>query len=155
MAPEVSILLIRENPEQLTGSGCCGKLEGEAISGDAAALFAHCRTEQEALGVLHRAVRSFFPPGEERERVSVVTVDPRNQLYLTSKLWRDVWCYRPPAGAAIRTMLQLFSLPAVIVNGRVISRRGEPLDPDTLCHHVSEILGRADDAAPSAVSPRL
>jgi hypothetical protein len=43
--------------------------------------------------------------------------------------------------------LQLFSIPAVIVNGRVLSRRGEPLDPDALCHVLSTLLAREPSVA--------
>jgi hypothetical protein len=38
------------------------------------------------------------------------------------------------------TALQIFSLPAVVVNGRVLSRRGQPLAPDALCHEVGRLL---------------
>ena len=137
MLPPVSVVLIRENAEQLTGSGCCGKLEGDDSLLDCRELFRHTRLDQEALGRLHRAVRAFYPP----EKVSLETVDPRNQFYLIPKLTRDVWRYRPGFWAGLRTFLQLYSLPAVIVNGQVISRRHHPVDADTLCHRIAELLG--------------
>lgn len=148
MQPPVSVVLIRENAEQLTGSGCCGKLEGDNALLGGSNVFQHTRQGQRELGLLHRTLREFFPPREGREQVSIVTVDPRNQLYLIAKLWRDVFRYRPGISAALRTMLQLFSLPAVIVNGRVISRRNRPVDPDALCHLVSKQLRRADPHSP-------
>jgi hypothetical protein len=138
MAPAVSVILIRENAEQMTGSGCCGKLQGDDPVMRTHHLFQQTRTHQHELGVLHRAVREFFNDGGER--VAIVTVDPRNQLYLTAKLCRDVLRYRPGWRPGLRTLLQLFSLPAVIVNGRVLSRRGSPVDPDTLCHQISVLL---------------
>ena len=72
--------------------------------------------------------------------LSIVCVDPRNQLYLLPKLWRDVLCYRPGWKASCQTALQAFALPAVIVNGQTRSRKGE-IDPDELCHLIGGLLG--------------
>ena len=77
-------------------------------------------------------------------QVALVTVDPRNQLYLAPKLAWDVLRYRPGWRAGLKTALQLFSLPAVVVNGRIISRRNEPLDPDTFCHAIRQALPDQD-----------
>jgi hypothetical protein len=38
-------------------------------------------------------------------------------------------------------MFQAFSLPAVVVNGKVLSRGGELPNPDALCHHIRCLLG--------------
>jgi hypothetical protein len=139
--PPVSLILIRENAEQLTGSGCCGKLDDDDPTLRGRDLFREVRKHQRDLGVLHRAVRKLFPPNGDQEQVAVVTVDPRNQLYLIAKLAGDVFRYRPGFKAGLRTVLQAFSLPAVVLNGEVISRRDRPVDPDTLCHKIRELLG--------------
>lgn len=138
---EVSVILIRENAEQLTGSGCCGKLDADDPTLRGRDLFRHTRQGQQDLGLLHRAIRRFYPSDRDGEQVAVQIVDPRNQLYLIPKLLADVVRYRPSFVAGLRTVLQMFSLPAVILNGRVISRRGQTLDPDTLCHEIGEVLG--------------
>ena len=140
MRPLVSVILIREVAEQLTGSGCCGKLHGDNALWGGGKLFERTRRELRDLGVLHRAIREFYPAKEGVERVSVVSVDPRNQLYLVPKLWSDVVAYQPGWRAGLRTVLQLFSLPAVVVNGRVISRRDRLPDPDALCHHIHDLI---------------
>ncbi|MFN4260631.1 MAG: hypothetical protein ACK4RK_15150 [Gemmataceae bacterium] len=138
MNPRVSILLICERAEQLTGSGCCGKLEGDnALLPNE--LFHETRQHQVAFGVLHRSVRQFFGQEVEQGVITMDSVDPRNQLYLVPRLWRDVWKYRPGWKAGLATALQLFTLPAVIVNGRVLSRQGR-IDPDALCHVIAEFL---------------
>jgi len=147
--PPISVILIREHAEQLTGSGCCGKLEGDNALVGGRPVFTLARQGQEQMGVLHRAVREFFPPREGREQVSVEVVDPRNQLYLWPKLIGDVLRYRPGIGAGLCTALQFFSLPAVILNGRVMSRRGQPLDPDSLCHEITRLLPANDETAPA------
>jgi len=140
MKPPVSVILIRENAEQLTGGGCCGTLDDDDPTVRGRGVFQHTRRQQEELGLLHRAIRKFFPTEGEAAQVAVVTVDPRNQLYLIAKLLGDVLRYRPGLLAGLRTSLQMFSLPAVVLNGRVISRRGRPLDPDALCHQIGELL---------------
>lgn len=147
--PRVSILLIREATEQMTGSGCCGRIEGDSCLTGADDTFRNVRRQQEAFGILHRAVVEFFAAERQRQELTMVTVDPRNQLYLIPKLLKDVWRYRPGWRDGLCTALQFFSLPAVVVNGRVLSCRGRLLDPDALCHEVSRIL-----AAPNAQSLR-
>ena len=144
MKPLVSVILIRENAEQLTGSGCCGTLDADDPALRGRDLFCHTRQHQQDLGRLHRAIRKFLHADGRTESVTVDVVDPRNQLYLVSKLLVDVVRYRPGLAAGLRTLLQTFSLPAVVLNGRVISRRGRTLDPDTLCHKIGRLLGDRD-----------
>lgn len=141
MDEPVRVLLIREQAEQLTG-GCCGTVSDDeqlAVSGE---LFADARRDQRELAVLQRLIREFFPPIEGHEQVRVDVVDPRNQLYLFFRLWREVWQCRPGLRAGFQTALQLFSLPAVIVDGRVISVRGRPLDADAFCQAVRQARQR-------------
>ena len=147
-ASTVSVVLIREYAEQLTGSGCCGKLEGDNSLLGGGRAFEQTRRVQRDFGVLHRTIREFYPAEEGRQQVNVVTVDPRNQLYLVPKLWADVLTYGPGWRAGLRTMLQWFSLPAVVVNGRIVSGRaaggrGQIPDPDSLCHQIHELLEAA------------
>lgn len=138
MTSGISVILVRETAEQLTGSGCCGKLAGDGIARRKARLFADSRKRQLDMGLLHRAVKRFFPPCEGKHDVHVTVVDPRNQLYLAPKLIRDVLRYRPGWRAGLRTMTQTFSLPAVVLNGRIISRADGALDPDQLCHLIQQ-----------------
>lgn len=136
MTTPVSVVLVRELPQQVTGSGCCGKLIGQNARCAPGDPFAEARQVQARFGVYHRAVRAFFSP----EQVSIVTVDPRNQLYLSAKLWRDVFVYRPGLRAGLRSLFQVFSPPAVVVNGQVLTLRGVELLPDDLCHHIRTLL---------------
>lgn len=151
----VSVLLIREYAEQTTGNGCCGTMRSRGTL-DARHFFDVSLPEREQVARLDHVLDKLFPPRDGRPQVCVTIVDPRNQLYLIPKLWRDVWRYRPGWRAALATLLQCFSLPAVIVGGRVISRRGRPIDPDRLCHAVcaAQAIAPGDDppAASDAVS---
>jgi hypothetical protein len=142
MHPMVSVILIRENAEQLTGGGCCGTLDEADPGVQAGDLFGHVRQQQRETGLLHRAIRSFFAEELADKRVAVLTVDPRNQLYLVPKLLWDVVGYRPGWRAGLRTATQWFTLPAVVVNGRVLGTRRRPVDPDAVCHEIGQILGR-------------
>ncbi len=139
MKPTVSVVLIRGIGQQISGGGCCGLWHLEPAS---RSRNPSCRAkeQQRELGALHRAIRGAYPPAGGREQVALVTVDPRNLLYLVPKLLGDVVRYRPGWRAGLRTALQMFSLPAVVLNGRIISRHGRPLDADTLCRMVSELL---------------
>jgi hypothetical protein len=139
MAADVSVILIRESPEQVTGSGCCGKLEGDTWVLAPRDLFPEVRRGQRELGVLYRALREFFP----EDRVAVVTVDPRNQLFLVPKLWYDVFHYRPGWRPGLQTVCQWFSLPAIVINGQILPGQDGPIDPDTVCHHVTRLLAGA------------
>ncbi|MEK6238740.1 MAG: hypothetical protein N2C14_28840 [Planctomycetales bacterium] len=153
----VSILLICEQAEQVTGSGCCGKLGGD-MAGPADCLqavrpaerldefvandvFRESKRQRRGFGLLYRAVKEVFPPENGKERDVGVSVDPRNQLYLAPKLVHEAFRHRPGWINGLVTSLQLFSLPAVVVNGRVISRRGNLVPPDELCHVVRKALG--------------
>jgi hypothetical protein len=147
MARDVSVILIREASEQLTGSGCCGKLEGDSAAASGA--FAQVRTHQQSMGVLHRTVRGVFAQAQAQGRLEIVTVDPRNQLYLAAKLARDVWKYRPGWRTGLRVLSQAFRLPAVVVNGEVLDG-GPAADPDALCHAISERLGAANGSSAAA-----
>jgi len=137
---QASVILVCENAEQLTGSGCCGKLEGDNACTDGRSLFAQSEQEKQRLGALYRAVRESFPA----EQVEVVQVDPRNQFYFVAKLLRDVIRYRPGATDTLRTTFQAFALPAVILNGRVLSRRGVPPPPERLLDLIRQATRRAE-----------
>ena len=137
---DVSVILILEQPEQTTGSGCCGKLGGDAQELCGVTSFSEVKATRERFGVLHRTIREFFPA----ERVSVTTVDPRNQLYLLPKLWYDVCRFRPGWKTGLRTAFECFSLPAVLVNGRVISDPSRLISPDELCHAITQYLAEPD-----------
>ena len=154
MVPQVSILFICERAEQVTGSGCCGKLEGDNVNLGGRDLFEHTHQQRQAFGRLHRTIRHLFADELAAGRIEITTVDPRNQLYLVGRLIKDVYRYRPGWRAGLRTLLQLFPIPAVIVNGRVVTRRSQVCDPDTLCHQVQQLLGASasQPTSPSSAS---
>ena len=111
--------MIREAAEQITGSGCCGKLEGDNSRFRGDWVFAESRQVEEKTGEVARWLWEEFG-----DAIELTIVDPRNQLYLFPKIVRDVLCFRPQFGAALRSVCMAFSCPAILINGTVkFSRR--------------------------------
>ena len=102
-----SIIIIREDAEQWTGSDCCGKLEGDNVQPD------------EAKMRIIEGMGSLFMDLKERFR-NVILIDPRNQPYLFPKIFLELMRFRPPLKEALKTLFMVYSIPAVIVNGKVL-----------------------------------
>jgi hypothetical protein len=129
--PKPSVILVREWEQQLTGSGCCGKLEGDFLGCRGEEVFAERRAVMERMGPVYRALRSRF--GAD---VDLQVVDPRNAS-LFFLLLRDFRAYHVGLRAALAT---LFGLPkqGVIVNGRLIDRTTHP-DAERVVAMVEEL----------------
>lgn len=139
--PRPSVIFVREWEQQMSSSGCCGRVEGDFLdfgsveagdSDDAPPsscerdrVFAERRKEMEEVGVLYRAVRDRF--GED---VDIRVVDPRNLLSLIPILWQEGRRHGVPVGETLRSLLRL-SVNMVIVNGRIVARNEWP-DADEL-----------------------
>jgi len=106
------VILIREWEQQLTGSGCCGKLEGDVVVCPEGRVFAERRAVMERMGAVYQAIKSRFG-----EAVEIDVVDPRN-AGLFFILLGDFRAFRVGFRDALAT---LFRIPkqAVIVNGRI------------------------------------
>ena len=124
------MILIREWAEQLTGSGCCGRLEGDFANCEDGPVFAERREVMERMGAVYRWLREQFGDAAE-----IQVVDPRNAALLFL-LVRDFWTFRVGLGSALGT---LFRLPkqAVVVNGRLADRTDHP-DPRRIAQIVDE-----------------
>lgn len=115
-----SILLIREWEGQTSGSGCCGRLEGDFLQcAESQPVAAERRAVMEGMGPLYLSLRERL--GETAE---IEVVDPRN-VSLFFLLLRDFWRYRVGVGEALRTLANI-PVQAVVVNGRVVARGGWP-----------------------------
>lgn len=129
-----SIIVVHQRLEQLTGSGCCGKLQGDLSAPGGPMDFPEARRELAALGHSVEEVRQALTD----DRVEVTLVDARNYLYLWPRLIREAFRFRLPLLQALRTVFLIFPLPAVIVNGRVIFSREVP-SPDQLLRQVEAL----------------
>lgn len=117
-----SVLLIREWEGQTSGSGCCGRLEGDLPFCEQQTLAPERRAVMERMGPLYQALRKRFGSSIELE-----VVDPRN-VSLLFLLVRDFRRYGVGFGSALRTLARI-PVQAVVVNGRIVAR-GEWPDPE-------------------------
>lgn len=133
MAARPSVILVREWEEQLSGSGCCGKLAGDFTRCPEGRTFPERREVMERMGEVYRALRERFG-----DRAELQVVDPRN-AGLFFLLLRDFHRFGVGLGAALGTLLRL-PKQAVIVNGRLVDRAERP-DPARAVAAVDEALG--------------
>lgn len=130
--PRPSVIIVREWEQQLTGSGCCGKLEGDFLGCGEDAVFRERRSLMERMGPVYRAVRDRF--GDE---VDLQVIDPRN-VGLLIMLLRDFRLFRLGLRTALAT---LFRLPkqGIVVNGMLVDRSDRP-DPERIAALVGEAV---------------
>jgi hypothetical protein len=127
-----SVILIRENDQQLTGSGCCGRLEGDFATCGGERVFAERRVVMERMGAVYRELRERFG-----DRVELQILDPRNASLLFFLL-RDFRRFRVGWGPAVRTLVRL-PKQAVVVNGALEDVSEHP-DPAHIAALVAERL---------------
>lgn len=123
-----SVVLVREWEQQMSGSGCCGRLEGDVLGAGGDRVFAERRAIMEAMGPLYRRLKTRF--GDE---LDLLVVDPRNQISLIPRLARDFWRYGVGWGEALRTLRDL-STSTIVVNGRLFARGGWPSAEAVVVH---------------------
>ena len=121
MRTRPSVILIREWEAQLSGSGCCGRLEGDFLVRDGEPIFRERRACMEAMAPLSRALRERFG-----DAIELQVLDPRNPA-LFFLLLRDFWAFRVGLVEALKTIGRL-PIQAVVLNGKLLSR-GEWPDP--------------------------
>jgi hypothetical protein len=130
------LILVREIDEQMSGSGCCGRIEGTIAAWDPSGrVFPERREKMTAVGTIYRAVREEFG-----DRVEITVVDPRNQVSLVPLLVRDAFRYRVPLRAVLRSLTSA-SLSTGILDGRLLFERRIP-EPDEV---VGEMRARMSD----------
>ena len=121
MRTRPSVILIREWEEQLSGSGCCGKVEGDFLTREGEPTFRERRACMEEMAPLSRTLRETFG-----DAIELQVLDPRNPA-LVFLLLRDFWAFRVGLVEALKTIGRI-PIQAVVVNGQLISR-GEWPDP--------------------------
>lgn len=114
--PKPSVLLIREWEQQMSSSGCCGRLEGDFLAPMGERCFPERRSVMEAMGPLYTGLKSRYG-----DTIEVNVIDPRNIGTLFLLLFRDFRDHRPGLRAALRTLFT-YSVTTVIVNGRLVAR---------------------------------
>lgn len=133
--PKPSVIFVREWDQQLSSSGCCGRVEGDFLGTGTVRerVFSERRACMEDVGVLYRALRDRF--GDE---VEIRVLDPRNLLSLVPILWREGRRHGVPLVERLTNILRA-SVNMLIVNGRVVARGAWP-SPSEL---VESVAGRS------------
>ena len=136
MRARPSVILIREWEAQISGSGCCGRLEGDFLTRDREPAFRKRRACMEAMAPLSRTLRERFG-----DAIELQVVDPRN-TFLVFLLLRDFWAFRVGFVEALKTIGRL-PIQAVVVNGRLVAR-GEWPDPLEVVQILEEAMSQPD-----------
>ena len=122
-----TLIFVRESEGQLTGSGCCGKLEGGWRNGKGRPVFVLQRKTLQAIFPLSQAARRHFG-----RRVEVLHVDPRNQLFLFPRLLMEGIRHRAFGLRFLCALLMIYRLPAVIFNGELLFSGRVPSESEFL-----------------------
>lgn len=133
MSTKPSVILVREWEAQMSGSGCCGRLEGDFLGCDGEPAAPERRAVMETMGPLYQALRSRL--GDDAD---IEVVDPRN-VSLFFLLVRDFWRFRVGVVEALRTLARI-PIQAVVVNGRLVARGEWPT--------AEEVVAIVDGARP-------
>ncbi len=110
------VLLVRPWDQQMSGSGCCGRLGGASSELGGADDFAPQRSDMESMGVVYRALRGVLPAD-----VEMTVVDPRNAVWLVPRLLRDGRARGLRGRALWREIKRGTSTTAVVVDGLAVA----------------------------------
>jgi hypothetical protein len=81
----VRVLLVREMDMQMSSSGCCGRIEGDAACwSEEGPIFAERRRWMEEMGRLYQALELRYG-----NQIKLDVVDPRNLFSYTMLLWQS------------------------------------------------------------------
>jgi hypothetical protein len=138
LRPRPSILLVREWEQQMSSSGCCGRLQGDLLLQGGDHIFVRRREIMEEMGPLYRSIRA-----ELGDQVELRVVDPRNFPALLVILLRDARRHGLGWRGMIRTLSGL-TVQTVVVNGRIFARGSWP-DPETFCREVKLLASSYDE----------
>ncbi|MBM4185114.1 MAG: hypothetical protein FJ207_13010 [Gemmatimonadetes bacterium] len=130
-----SVIFVREMEQQLTGSGCCGRLEGDFLGCAGERVFPERRAGMEAMGPLYRALHARYG-----DTIDLEVIDPRNAIALGLLLLRDFRRFRVGFGEAWRTLTRL-PVQALVLDGRLVARGAWPA--------ADEVIGVLEGSTPA------
>ena len=109
------LILVREVDQQMSSSGCCGRLSGDAVLWDrGGCVFPERRAQMERFGEIYRAVRHRFG-----DTVAITMLDPRNFVTYTPLVIRDGIRNKLPLSAIFRAVVRR-SLTMGILDGEIL-----------------------------------
>ncbi len=104
-----SLIFVRERPEQLTWSGCCGKLEGDNVGAEFA-----------EVGCTSAQVGPLYLSAQEIDGVQAQILDPRNPFALWWHLVGDALRHGVGPGPLLRAICLATPVPSVFLDGRML-----------------------------------
>lgn len=120
------VFLVREWDEQMSGSGCCGRLGDEVVNsltdGAAPDPYGRARADMERVGEVYRALRDRY----SEQEVELTVVDPRNTFWLLPAIWRDARRRGLSIPMSLRQLNAGTAACAVICDGLVLATDAEP-----------------------------
>ena len=136
MHSKPSIILIRETDAQLTGSGCCGKLEGDNAKFNDSFVFAETRQIKETMGDVLQTLTKRFS-----DSVEISVVDPRNFLYLYPKILKDVLVFRPSLKSTLKALFMMIAVPSIVINGEIF-RTNDFSNNEEVAQRIDSLINR-------------
>lgn len=144
-APRHRVVLVREWDEQMSGSGCCGRLGSETVdvlSESAPDPYARSRGDMERMGAVYRALRDRFGADE----VELTVVDPRNTVWLLPTIWRDARRRGLSVPVTLRQLNAATAACALVCDGLVLATDATPEQAVSAVH--SDLAGRISRSDP-------
>lgn len=108
------IIVIHEQPGQLTGSDCCGKIDGKYTNFKLEPLFTHTRKSLEKTEMFLSRIRA------KVKNVEIHRVDSRNVIGIWSIFWKYRKMMKISFPEKIKLFLLLFKTPCLIINGKYV-----------------------------------
>lgn len=130
------VLLVRPWDQQMSGSGCCGRLGGLGNELGNEEDFAPQRCDMESMGVVYRALRAALSAD-----VEMSVVDPRNTVWLVPWLLRKGWARGLRGRALLREVGRGTSTTAVVVDGRTVAWGQLPSSAEVVDLVLAELYG--------------
>lgn len=112
---KIHVLLVREWDQQMSGSGCCGRLEGDMTECRGEKVFKQRRAKMEQMGAVYRSLYESFPG-----QIDVEVVDPRNMIALTAVILREQRKRDIRVWQKVKQLISGLNCSAIYVNGELV-----------------------------------
>lgn len=133
MAKKIHVLLLREWDQQMSSSGCCGRIEGDMTQFQGERVFPERRKVMEQMGEIYRTLYEVFP-----DEIEVEVVDPRNLIAYTTVVYREQKKLRSRLSEKVKQFVHGFHRSAIFVNGELLFS-GEVPSPDKVVKTILQL----------------
>lgn len=127
----MKIVVIHEQPVQLTGSDCCGKIDGKYADFHLEPLF---RETREELTKIYRIIQYLK---EHFKNIDLIYVDNRNVFGILAILWKIRRELKGSFWQKFRYFTLMFRVPCMFVQGIYVDLT-QPADPEKLIKKIKD-----------------